>query len=93
MRRSCRSRRWMVAFRRYEEEFRGYARIARKGNAGPFLAPPTQGRIAMRNQMFKRRFLLTSMLWMTDRFATRIDLKDYPAPADRPYGPACGMLG
>ncbi|MEV0404429.1 FAD-dependent monooxygenase [Actinoallomurus sp. NPDC050550] len=70
-----------VAFRRYEEEFRGYAKIARKGNAGPFLAPPTQARITMRNQMFKRRLLLKSMLWMTDRFASNIDLKDYPAPA------------
>ncbi|GAA4619748.1 FAD-dependent monooxygenase [Actinoallomurus vinaceus] len=69
-----------VAFQRYEEEFRGYAKIARKGNAGPFLAPPTQARITMRNQMFKRRFLLKSMLWMTDRFASNIDLKDYPAP-------------
>jgi 2-polyprenyl-6-methoxyphenol hydroxylase-like FAD-dependent oxidoreductase len=70
-----------VAFRRYEEEFRGYAKVARKGNAGPFLAPPTQARITMRNQMFKRRLLLKSMLWMTDRFASNIDLKDYPAPA------------
>ncbi|GAA4604956.1 FAD-dependent monooxygenase [Actinoallomurus liliacearum] len=75
-----------VAFQRYEEEFRGYAKIARKGNAGPFLAPPTQGRIRMRNQMFKRRFLLKSLLWMTDRFATNIDLKDYPAPAEPSNG-------
>jgi 2-polyprenyl-6-methoxyphenol hydroxylase-like FAD-dependent oxidoreductase len=70
-----------VAFRRYEEEFRGYAKISRKGNAGPFLAPPTQARITMRNQMFKRKLLLKSMLWMTDKFASNIDLKDYPAPA------------
>ncbi|GAA0371227.1 FAD-dependent monooxygenase [Actinoallomurus spadix] len=71
-----------TAFRRYEEELRGYAKVARKGNAGPFLAPPTRRRITMRDQMFKRRLLLRSMLWMTDRFASNIDLKDYPAPAE-----------
>jgi 2-polyprenyl-6-methoxyphenol hydroxylase-like FAD-dependent oxidoreductase len=69
-----------VAFRRYEERFRGYAKVARKGNAGPFLAPPTRARITMRNQMFKRRLLLRSLLWMADRFATNIDLEDYPMP-------------
>ncbi|GAA4489139.1 FAD-dependent monooxygenase [Actinoallomurus oryzae] len=72
-----------TAFRRYEEQLRGYAKVARKGNAGPFLAPPTQARIAMRNQMFKRRLLLKSMLWTADRFASDIDLADYPAPPSR----------
>jgi 2-polyprenyl-6-methoxyphenol hydroxylase-like FAD-dependent oxidoreductase len=72
-----------TAFRRYEEQLRGYAKVARKGNAGPFLAPPTQARITMRNQMFKRRLLLKSMLWTADRFASDIDLADYPAPPSR----------
>ncbi|MEV7005308.1 FAD-dependent monooxygenase [Streptosporangium sp. NPDC051022] len=67
-----------VAFRGYEEAFRGYAKIARQGGAGAFLAPPTPGRIRMRNRMFKYRLLLRALLWMTDRFATDITLKDYP---------------
>ncbi|MEU8383610.1 FAD-dependent monooxygenase [Streptosporangium sp. NPDC048865] len=68
-----------TAFRRYEEILRGYARVTRKGNAGPFLAPATWRRIRMRNWIFKRRFLLRAMLRITDRFATDIRLEDYPA--------------
>jgi 2-polyprenyl-6-methoxyphenol hydroxylase-like FAD-dependent oxidoreductase len=68
-----------VAFRRYEEAFRGYAKVARRGNAGPFLAPPTWTRIRMRNWMFKYAFLLKAMLRVTDRFATDIELRDYAA--------------
>ncbi|MER7859305.1 FAD-dependent monooxygenase [Amycolatopsis japonica] len=70
-----------LAFRRYDEKFRGYAKIARNANAGPFLAPPTPLRIKLRDQMFKRRFLLRGMLWVTDRFATDITLDEYPALA------------
>ncbi|WP_030924697.1 FAD-dependent monooxygenase [Streptosporangium amethystogenes] len=72
-----------VAFRRYEEGFRGYARIAKNGNAGPFLAPGTPGRIRMRNWTFRYGFLLKLMLWLTDRFATNITLKDYPSMVRR----------
>ncbi|MGV9773565.1 FAD-dependent monooxygenase [Streptosporangium sp. NPDC003464] len=72
-----------VAFRRYEEEFRDYAKVARKGNAGPFLAPGTPGRIRMRNWMFKYGFLLKIMMRMTDKFATNITLKDYSALVPR----------
>ncbi|MGW4826189.1 FAD-dependent monooxygenase [Amycolatopsis japonica] len=70
-----------LAFHRYDEKFRGYAKIARNANAGPFLAPPTPLRIKLRDQMFKRRFLLRGMLWVTDRFATDITLDEYPALA------------
>ncbi|MFD8528008.1 FAD-dependent monooxygenase [Streptosporangium canum] len=66
-----------LAFERYEQEFRGYAKIARSGNAGPFLAPGSPARIRMRNWTFKYGFLLGLMLKMTDMFATRIALKDY----------------
>jgi 2-polyprenyl-6-methoxyphenol hydroxylase-like FAD-dependent oxidoreductase len=66
-----------VAFRRYEEEFRDYAKVARKGSAGPFLAPGTKMGMRMRNQMFKSTFLLRAMLKMTAKFANSIDLKDY----------------
>ncbi|MBB5627716.1 FAD-dependent monooxygenase [Sphaerisporangium krabiense] len=68
-----------AAFRAYEEGFREYASVSRKGNAGGFLAPPTRRRIAMRNRMFKHRLLLRALLKSTDMFATNIDLKDYPA--------------
>lgn len=76
-----------VAFRRYEEVFRDYAKIAKQGNAGPFLAPPTRMRMRLRNWTFKSGLLLRMMLKMTDRFATDIDLKDYPALHD---GSDCG---
>jgi 2-polyprenyl-6-methoxyphenol hydroxylase-like FAD-dependent oxidoreductase len=68
-----------VAFQKYEEAFRGYAKVARQGTAGAFLAPATWGRIRMRNWMFKRGLLLRAMLKVTDRLATDIDLKDYTA--------------
>ncbi|MFD6068357.1 MULTISPECIES: FAD-dependent monooxygenase [Amycolatopsis] len=69
------------AFRRYDEKFRGYAKVARNANAGPFLAPPTNLRIKLRDQMFRRRLLLRSMLWVTDKLATDITLDEYPALA------------
>ncbi|MEO3811040.1 FAD-dependent monooxygenase [Sphaerisporangium sp. B11E5] len=69
-----------VAFPAYDRTMHGYAKIARSGNAGPFLAPPTRWRIRMRNAMFNRRLMLRLMLTLTDRFATDIVLKDYPLP-------------
>jgi 2-polyprenyl-6-methoxyphenol hydroxylase-like FAD-dependent oxidoreductase len=66
-----------VAFQRYEDEFRDYAKVSKKGNAGPFLAPGTTMHMRMRNWTFKSSFLLRLMLRMTDKFATGIELKDY----------------
>jgi len=66
-----------AAFRAYTERFRGYAKVAKKGNAGPFLAPRTKRGIRMRNWIFKRAVLFGAMMRMTDRFATSIDLPDY----------------
>jgi hypothetical protein len=68
-----------VAFREYERQLRGYAQVTRKGNAGPFLAPPSRLRIAMRNQMFRSGFLFKAMLKLIDRLATGIELQDYEA--------------
>ncbi|MET0135704.1 MAG: FAD-dependent monooxygenase [Kibdelosporangium sp.] len=68
-----------LAFRRYEEEFRGYAKISKQGNAGPFMAPPNRTRIRLRNRMLKSPVMLRLMLRITDRFATGIELKDYAA--------------
>jgi 2-polyprenyl-6-methoxyphenol hydroxylase-like FAD-dependent oxidoreductase len=66
-----------AGFAGYEREFRGYAKVARQGNAGPFLAPRSPARITMRNWIFKRRLLLDGMLKMGDWFATDIKIKDY----------------
>lgn len=66
-----------VAFQRYEDAFRDYAKVSKKSSAGPFLAPGTKMRMRMRNWTFKSRFLLRIMLKMTDNFATGIELKDY----------------
>src|SRR5690348_5422991 len=54
-----------VAFRRYEDGFRQYAKIAKQGSAGPFLAPGNRMRLALRNWTFKSRFLLRTMLKLT----------------------------
>ncbi|WP_372665457.1 FAD-dependent monooxygenase [Amycolatopsis kentuckyensis] len=66
-----------VAFARYEEQLRGYAKISQRGSAGPFLAPPSRARIKLRDWTFKSRFLLGLMLKATDKFATDIELTDY----------------
>jgi 2-polyprenyl-6-methoxyphenol hydroxylase-like FAD-dependent oxidoreductase len=65
------------AFRAYEERFRPYAAVTRKGNAGPFLAPQSRTGIRTRNLLFQARPLLGLMMRMTDRIASRIDLPDY----------------
>jgi 2-polyprenyl-6-methoxyphenol hydroxylase-like FAD-dependent oxidoreductase len=66
-----------IAFARYEETFRGYAQAGKKGNAGPFLAPPTRLRMRLRDWTFRSSLLLKIMLKMTDNFATDIRLEDY----------------
>ena len=68
-----------VAFERYNEQMHRYAKIARKGSAGPFLAPKSPTRIRMRNWTFKSKALFGLMMKLTDFFATGIDLQDYPA--------------
>jgi 2-polyprenyl-6-methoxyphenol hydroxylase-like FAD-dependent oxidoreductase len=66
-----------AAFPAYEDQLRGYAEVAKRASAGPFLAPPTTGRLRMRNWTFRSKLLLRMMLTMTDSFATDIELKDY----------------
>jgi 2-polyprenyl-6-methoxyphenol hydroxylase-like FAD-dependent oxidoreductase len=81
-----------AAFARYEQRFRPYAKVSRSTSAGPFLAPPNRFRMWTRNLTFRSPLLLKGILRLTDAFATRIDLPEYPslgAPA-RPAtdGPA-----
>lgn len=68
-----------IAFRRYNELFHRYAKVARSGDAGPFLAPRTPLRIRLRNWTFAFRLPMRLMLKMTDAFATDIQLPDYSA--------------
>ncbi|GAB2592545.1 FAD-dependent monooxygenase [Microlunatus antarcticus] len=84
-----------VAFARYEE-FRRYARVSQKVNAGRLLAPRTRLGMRLRNLLFSVSFLFTPLMRLTDRFATDIELEDYAAllvpgarevpEADRPVG-------
>lgn len=66
-----------AAFRRYTELMRGYAKVTKKGNAGPFLAPRKSRGIRMRNWIFKRSVLFGAMMKLTDKFATDINLPDH----------------
>lgn len=67
-----------AALRRYTEVFLPYAKkIAGQGSAGRFLAPRTRRGIRMRNWIFQRRVMFAWMMWVTDRFATNIELRDY----------------
>ncbi len=68
----------------YAEAYAGYDRrmgpltkIARRGNAGPFLAPPSPLRIRLRDLTFANPLLFKSMMRLTDRFATDDRLPDY----------------
>ncbi|MBB6345598.1 2-polyprenyl-6-methoxyphenol hydroxylase-like FAD-dependent oxidoreductase [Nonomuraea muscovyensis] len=67
-----------TAFERYEETIRPFIKAADSNNAGPFLAPRTRKGIWLRNQLFKRRFLLSSMAKMGEKMAGgRFELPDY----------------
>jgi hypothetical protein len=66
-----------VAFQRYEDAFRKYSTVTRKANAGPFLAPRSRVRIALRNWMFNNGLMLKMMLKMADSLASGIELRDY----------------
>ncbi|MEV4565355.1 FAD-dependent monooxygenase [Nonomuraea sp. NPDC049419] len=66
-----------AAFAEYERQFRPYAKIAKNGNAGPFLAPGSPATMRLRDWTFKYGFLLGLMLKVTDKFATDIKLRPY----------------
>jgi hypothetical protein len=72
-----------AAFGRYNQQLHRYAKIARKGNAGRFLAPPTPARIRLRNWTFRFSLPLRLLMRVTDRYATDIDLRDYPKEVER----------
>ncbi|WP_194836400.1 FAD-dependent monooxygenase [Nocardia sp. XZ_19_369] len=69
-----------VAFARYDEIMRSYAKIADNNNTGKFLAPKTALGIRVRN-WFLGSWLFTLMAKYADKAANDIDLQDYPAMA------------
>ncbi|MGW1894288.1 FAD-dependent monooxygenase [Streptomyces sp. NPDC002004] len=73
-----------TAFAAYEAEIRDYAKGCQKlsGNAGPFLAPPTERRIRSRDRTYRllsSRFLAGFFKRLTEKAANGIVLKDYEA--------------
>lgn len=72
-----------AAFARYDTVMHPYAKVARKVNAGPFMAPPSKMRIRLRNWTFNNRLMFRMMMKMTDDFANDVELRDYPAEVTR----------
>jgi 2-polyprenyl-6-methoxyphenol hydroxylase-like FAD-dependent oxidoreductase len=66
-----------AAFAAYDRRMRRPTKIARSGNAGPFLAPPTLRRIRMRDWTFANPLMYRTMMWMTDTFATDDSIPEY----------------
>jgi 2-polyprenyl-6-methoxyphenol hydroxylase-like FAD-dependent oxidoreductase len=67
-----------MAYPRYDVVMHPYAKIARKGSAGPFMAPRTALRIRLRNWIFTNRLMFKLMMKMTDSYANDVQLQDYP---------------
>lgn len=67
-----------VAFARYDQIMKRYAKIAGNSNAGRFLAPKTALGIKARNWFLRSR-MFTLMMKYADNAANDIDLQDYPA--------------
>jgi 2-polyprenyl-6-methoxyphenol hydroxylase-like FAD-dependent oxidoreductase len=76
-----------TAFAEYERRIRDFAKGCQKisGNAGPFFAPPTERRIRSRDRMYRllgSRPLGRFFKKLTEKAATDIRLRDYPAPSE-----------
>lgn len=67
----------VAAFAAYDRRMRTPTKIARSGNAGPFLAPPSAWRTRLRNWTFTNRLMYRTMMSMTDMFATNDRIPDY----------------
>ncbi|MGW6361922.1 FAD-dependent monooxygenase [Streptomyces sp. NPDC055092] len=73
-----------TAFAAYEAQIGDFAKGCQKisGNAGPFFAPPSERRIRSRDRMYRllsSRLLAGFFKRLTEKAATALDLKDYPA--------------
>ncbi|MFF1730986.1 FAD-dependent monooxygenase [Streptomyces sp. NPDC058247] len=73
-----------TAFAAYEAQIGDFAKGCQKisGNAGPFFAPPTERKIRSRDRMYRllgSRLMAGFFKRLTEKAATALDLKDYPA--------------
>lgn len=66
------------AFLRYDAIMHNYARVARRGNAGAFLAPRSRWVIAARDMLFRNRLMFKALLKATNHYATVDVVSDYP---------------
>jgi 2-polyprenyl-6-methoxyphenol hydroxylase-like FAD-dependent oxidoreductase len=76
-----------TAFAEYETRIRTFPQGCQKisGNAGPFFAPPTERRIRSRDRVYRllgSRPLGRFFKKLTEKAATDIKLRDYPAPPE-----------
>ncbi|GAA2597876.1 FAD-dependent monooxygenase [Winogradskya consettensis] len=70
---------YKVAYAQYESKFRGYAKVSEQVSAGRLLAPQTRLGMRTRNAFFSVSFLFKPLMKLMDRFATDIELEDYPS--------------
>jgi len=73
-----------TALHRYDQVMHPYARIARRGNAGGFLAPRSAMAIRLRDLCFRNRLLYAMQLKLADAFANDVELPAYPELSARP---------
>lgn len=67
-----------LAFPAYQQRLRGYAgRLQRHASPGEFLAPSTATRLALRNAMFRRKFVRRLLVSGSTMLATNLDLPEY----------------
>lgn len=66
-----------AAFAAYDRRMGPLSKVARRANAGPFLAPPSALRIRMRDLVFASGPLFRGMMRLTEAFATDAGLPDY----------------
>ncbi|GAA2010205.1 FAD-dependent monooxygenase [Catenulispora yoronensis] len=66
-----------AALAAYDKRMYKPTKIARSGSAGPFLAPPTQRRIRLRDWTFANRTALHAMMWMANKFASEAKIPEY----------------
>ncbi|MFE6511196.1 FAD-dependent monooxygenase [Nocardioides sp. NPDC057767] len=66
-----------AAFAAYDRRMGTLSKVARRSNAGPFLAPSSALRIRMRDLVFASGPLFRAMMRLTEAFATDAGLPDY----------------
>ncbi|MER7560235.1 FAD-dependent monooxygenase [Nocardioides sp. NPDC126508] len=73
-----------AAFAAYDRRMAPLSKVARRSNAGPFLAPSSALRIRMRDLVFASGPIFRVMMRLTEAFATDAGLPDYGCRGDFP---------